>query len=188
MWKTHGNFLLRCDSRRSVCESCVIFPLLQLTRRQGGLLAYGIGFMDHVAGLRSWQWIFILEGIATFVVGMSNSQNYLPCLSIANLFLHQAASHTSCYTTIQTPRNSWPETSARRSSVVLSTTVACSLTSSQWSMFSTPSRTGRSGSTVSSPSESSQGSIPSPYSCLPSLLVLDTRTKRLSWWVCRLML
>lgn len=28
--------------------------------------------MDHTAGLRSWQWIFILEGMATFIVGMFN--------------------------------------------------------------------------------------------------------------------
>lgn len=28
----------------------------------GGLLAYGIGFMDGVAGLSGWRWIFILEG------------------------------------------------------------------------------------------------------------------------------
>lgn len=28
--------------------------------------------MDHTAGLRSWQWIFILEGTATFIVGMLN--------------------------------------------------------------------------------------------------------------------
>ena len=49
-----------------------------LIERQGGLLAYGIQGMDHTAGLRSWQWIFILEGIATFVVG----QSY--CGAIAN--------------------------------------------------------------------------------------------------------
>lgn len=28
----------------------------------GGLLAYGIGYMDGVAGLSGWRWIFILEG------------------------------------------------------------------------------------------------------------------------------
>lgn len=35
----------------------------------GGLLARAITEMDHTAGLRAWQWIFILEGIATFLVG-----------------------------------------------------------------------------------------------------------------------
>ena len=36
----------------------------------GGLLAYGIGFMDGTAGLRAWRWIFIIEGLPTFVVGI----------------------------------------------------------------------------------------------------------------------
>ncbi|TLD34771.1 high-affinity nicotinic acid transporter [Venturia nashicola] len=36
----------------------------------GGLLARAIIEMDHTAGLRAWQWIFILEGIATFVVAI----------------------------------------------------------------------------------------------------------------------
>lgn len=29
----------------------------------GGLLAYGIGFMDGVAGQSGWRWVFIIEGI-----------------------------------------------------------------------------------------------------------------------------
>ncbi|KAF2664406.1 putative MFS transporter [Microthyrium microscopicum] len=36
----------------------------------GGLLAFGIGYMDGVAGQRGWRWIFILEGIPTFVLGI----------------------------------------------------------------------------------------------------------------------
>jgi hypothetical protein len=35
----------------------------------GGLLARAIMEMDGVGGLASWQWIFILEGIATVIVG-----------------------------------------------------------------------------------------------------------------------
>ncbi|KZV74541.1 MFS general substrate transporter [Peniophora sp. CONT] len=31
----------------------------------GGVLAYAIGRMDGVSGLRGWQWIFILEGLIT---------------------------------------------------------------------------------------------------------------------------
>ncbi|CAI7654101.1 unnamed protein product [Penicillium bialowiezense] len=34
-----------------------------------GLLAYGLSYMDGVSGYSSWRWIFILEGIATVVVG-----------------------------------------------------------------------------------------------------------------------
>ncbi|KAL6854856.1 hypothetical protein ACO1O0_005987 [Amphichorda felina] len=37
----------------------------------GGLLAYGIGFMDGVADLRGWRWIIILEGLPTFILGIS---------------------------------------------------------------------------------------------------------------------
>lgn len=35
-----------------------------------GLLAYGIAFMSGTAGLLGWSWIFILEGIATVLVGV----------------------------------------------------------------------------------------------------------------------
>lgn len=37
----------------------------------GGLLAYAIGQMDGVSGLRGWRWIFILEGIPTVVLGVA---------------------------------------------------------------------------------------------------------------------
>ncbi|KAJ7091872.1 MFS general substrate transporter [Mycena belliarum] len=35
-----------------------------------GLLAYGINFMSGTQGLLGWSWIFILEGIATVIVGI----------------------------------------------------------------------------------------------------------------------
>ena len=34
-----------------------------------GLLAFGISFMSGTAGLLGWSWIFIIEGLATVVVG-----------------------------------------------------------------------------------------------------------------------
>ncbi|KIM57697.1 hypothetical protein SCLCIDRAFT_129929 [Scleroderma citrinum Foug A] len=34
-----------------------------------GLLAYGINFMHGTGGLQGWSWIFILEGLATVLVG-----------------------------------------------------------------------------------------------------------------------
>jgi sugar phosphate permease len=37
----------------------------------GGLLAYGIGFMDGLDGYRGWRWIFIIEGLPTFVLGIA---------------------------------------------------------------------------------------------------------------------
>ncbi|KAL5478623.1 hypothetical protein ACEPAI_2808 [Sanghuangporus weigelae] len=36
----------------------------------GGLLAFAMEFMDGKRGLEAWSWIFILEGIATAVVGI----------------------------------------------------------------------------------------------------------------------
>ncbi|RSL49944.1 hypothetical protein CEP54_012169 [Fusarium duplospermum] len=37
----------------------------------GGLLAYAIGFMDGIAGMRGWRWILIIEGIPTVVLGIA---------------------------------------------------------------------------------------------------------------------
>lgn len=37
----------------------------------GGLLAYGIGFLDGVQGFSGWRWIFIIEGLPTFVLGIA---------------------------------------------------------------------------------------------------------------------
>lgn len=37
----------------------------------GGLLAYGIGHMDGIAGLSGWRWIMIIEGLPTFVLGIA---------------------------------------------------------------------------------------------------------------------
>ena len=36
----------------------------------GGLLAYGIGFMDGVQGLSGWRWILIIEGLPSVVLGV----------------------------------------------------------------------------------------------------------------------
>ena len=36
----------------------------------GGLLASAIGKMDGIRGLSNWRWIFILEGIATILIGI----------------------------------------------------------------------------------------------------------------------
>lgn len=37
----------------------------------GGLLAYGIGHMDGIAGLHGWRWIFIIEGLPTLCLGVA---------------------------------------------------------------------------------------------------------------------
>jgi MFS family permease len=48
----------------------------------GGLLARGIMEMRGVAGLSGWQWIFILEGLITFVVGMARPGTRFPWSSL----------------------------------------------------------------------------------------------------------
>ncbi|KAL8732373.1 MAG: hypothetical protein Q9166_002771 [cf. Caloplaca sp. 2 TL-2023] len=37
----------------------------------GGLLAYGIGFMDGVSGQKGWRWILIIEGLPSVVLGIA---------------------------------------------------------------------------------------------------------------------
>lgn len=48
-----------------------LFVSAALAGGLGGLLAYGIGNMDGVAGQRGWRWIFILEGLPTVILGIS---------------------------------------------------------------------------------------------------------------------
>lgn len=47
-----------------------LFVSAALAGAFGGLLAYGIGRLDGVAGLRAWRWIFIIEGLPTVVLGI----------------------------------------------------------------------------------------------------------------------
>ncbi|KAI0060435.1 MFS transporter [Artomyces pyxidatus] len=47
----------------------IFFASASLSGAFGGLLASAILKMDGVAGLAGWRWIFILEGIATCVIG-----------------------------------------------------------------------------------------------------------------------
>jgi MFS family permease len=48
-----------------------LFVSAALAGACGGLLAYGIGFMDGIAGQRGWRWIMIIEGLPTFVLGIA---------------------------------------------------------------------------------------------------------------------
>ncbi|KAH8884059.1 MFS general substrate transporter [Thozetella sp. PMI_491] len=47
-----------------------LFVSAALAGALGGLLAYGISFMDGVAGLRGWRWVMILEGIPSVLLGI----------------------------------------------------------------------------------------------------------------------
>jgi hypothetical protein len=39
-----------------------LFASAALAGACGGLLAYGIGYMDYTSGMRGWRWIMIIEG------------------------------------------------------------------------------------------------------------------------------
>ncbi|EXJ59864.1 hypothetical protein A1O7_04011 [Cladophialophora yegresii CBS 114405] len=47
-----------------------LFVSAALAGSVGGLLAYGIGFMDGVAGQAGWRWIMIIEGLPSVVLGV----------------------------------------------------------------------------------------------------------------------
>lgn len=47
-----------------------LFTCNGLAGALGGLIAYAIGYMEGVAGLRAWRWIFIIEGLPTVVLGV----------------------------------------------------------------------------------------------------------------------
>jgi hypothetical protein len=57
--------------RRHECgfRMAIFFSAATAAGAFGGLLARGIAEIDKKSGLRAWQWIFIIEGLATFVIG-----------------------------------------------------------------------------------------------------------------------
>ncbi|GAA6040989.1 hypothetical protein NBRC10512_006682 [Rhodotorula toruloides] len=58
-------------SHLSQTRVALFFGAATLAGAFSGLLAYGISFMAGVGGYNGWRWIFILEGLATFIVGVS---------------------------------------------------------------------------------------------------------------------
>ncbi|KAI9293029.1 MFS general substrate transporter [Neoconidiobolus thromboides FSU 785] len=46
------------------------FSASSLAGAFGGLIAYGIDYLDNSGGLKSWQWIFIIEGLPTVLLGV----------------------------------------------------------------------------------------------------------------------
>ncbi|USP81743.1 uncharacterized protein yc1106_09017 [Curvularia clavata] len=49
----------------------LFFSCASLAGAFGGILAWGIAHMNKVGGLAGWRWIFLLEGIATVVIGVA---------------------------------------------------------------------------------------------------------------------
>jgi len=48
----------------------LFFSAASLAGAAGGILAYGIAFMNGVGHYRGWRWIFIIEGLVTVVVSV----------------------------------------------------------------------------------------------------------------------
>ncbi|EPS28482.1 hypothetical protein PDE_03428 [Penicillium oxalicum 114-2] len=58
------------SKREIALRTGYLFSSAALAGACGGLLAYGIGFMDGISGLRGWRWIMIIEGIPTVIMGV----------------------------------------------------------------------------------------------------------------------
>lgn len=73
-------FYITCWYRRHECgfRMAIFFSAATAAGAFGGLLARGITEMDGLGGLDGWAWIFILEGLLTFIVGEC-SHNH-PCI------------------------------------------------------------------------------------------------------------
>lgn len=70
--------------RRHECgfRMAIFFSAATAAGAFGGLLARGIMEMRGVAGLSGWQWIFILEGLLTVLVG---TLTYPPSMTMSSL-------------------------------------------------------------------------------------------------------
>lgn len=66
------NYYLSCWYKRSEfgIRAAIFFSAAALAGSFGGLLAAAIAKMDGIGGKRGWAWIFILEGLATVIVGV----------------------------------------------------------------------------------------------------------------------
>ncbi|KAL2868771.1 major facilitator superfamily domain-containing protein [Aspergillus lucknowensis] len=65
-------YFLSCWYKRSEfgVRMAIFFSAAALAGSFGGLLAAAIALMDDVGGKAGWAWIFILEGLATIVIGV----------------------------------------------------------------------------------------------------------------------
>ena len=66
------NYYLSCWYKRREfgIRAAIFFSAAAVSGSFGGLLAAAIGQMDGIGGKRGWAWIFILEGLATVLVGI----------------------------------------------------------------------------------------------------------------------
>lgn len=59
------------NKRELALRTGYLFSSAAVAGAFGGLLAYGIGYMDGICNLRGWRWIMIIEGIPTVVIGVA---------------------------------------------------------------------------------------------------------------------
>lgn len=68
------NYYLSCWYKRSEfgVRAAIFFSAAAVAGSFGGLLAAAIAKMDGIGGKHGWAWIFILEGLATILVGVAS--------------------------------------------------------------------------------------------------------------------
>lgn len=66
------NYFLSCWYKRSEfgIRAAIFFSAAAVAGSFGGLLAAAISQMKNVGGKKGWAWIFILEGLATVLIGI----------------------------------------------------------------------------------------------------------------------
>ena len=68
------NYYLSCWYKRDEfgIRAAIFFSAAAVSGSFGGLLAAAINQMDGIGGKKGWAWIFILEGLATVLVGIAS--------------------------------------------------------------------------------------------------------------------
>lgn len=68
------SYFLSCWYKRSEfgVRMAIFFSAAALAGSFGGLLAAAITKMDGIGGKKGWSWIFILEGLATVLIGVAS--------------------------------------------------------------------------------------------------------------------
>ena len=68
------NYYLSCWYTRKEfgVRAAIFFSAAALAGSFGGLLAYLLEKMDGLGGKEGWAWIFIIEGLATFLIGIAS--------------------------------------------------------------------------------------------------------------------
>lgn len=68
------NYYLSCWYKRSEfgIRAAIFFSAAAVSGSFGGLLAAAIGQMTGIGGKEGWAWIFILEGLATVLIGIAS--------------------------------------------------------------------------------------------------------------------